>query len=260
MPPKKKSKQLEQPTLFGGGRQDILRSLNITHMGRRILLHAQDLYGEGNIPKGEETLLHQYSIISLNADMATAVIAYDEKCITKGGDKFCDYPFTNDDEGQIDNYKMANLRDDHELYNFYLGCVNKKVNDLKEMKHKREEEEKIAATDNVSDIERKLSDGVDPYLIMIGEFRSTGPLSVHTIRKGDNKGKTSKKQTWEHVHLGHKFAWHYAFNQSEFVKDKPWKVARKILKKSKTGWQRVAVIMKAAQMPVSNGIDSNGCR
>ncbi len=86
MPPKKKSKQLEQPTLFGGSWQDILRSLNITHVGRRILLCAQDLYGEGNIPKREETLLHQYSIISLNADMATAVITYDEKCITKGGD------------------------------------------------------------------------------------------------------------------------------------------------------------------------------
>jgi hypothetical protein len=95
---------------------------------------------------------------------------------------------------------------------------------------------------------------------MIGEFRSTGPLLVHTIQKGDNKEKTSKKQTWKHVHLGHKFVWHYAFNQSEFAKNKLWKVAREILKKSMTGWQRVAVIMKAAKMLVSNGIDSNGCR
>jgi hypothetical protein len=192
MPPKKKSEQLEQPTLFGGSQQDILRSLNITHVGRHILLHSQDLYGEGNIPKGEETLLQQYSIISLNTDMATAVIAYDEKCITKGCDKFCDYPLTDNDEGQIDNYKMASLTDDHELFNFHLGRANKKVNELKVMKRKRDEEEKIAATNNVSDIERKLSDGVDPYLIMIGEFRSTGPLSVHTIQEGDNKGKTSK--------------------------------------------------------------------
>ena len=157
-------------------------------------------------------MLHQYSIISLNADMATAVIAYDEKCITEGGDKFCDYPLTDDDEGQINNYKMANLTDDHELYNFHLGRVNKKVNDLKEMMRKKEDEEKIAATEDVSDIEHKLSDGVDPYLIMIGEFRSTGPLLVHIIQKGDNKGKTSKKQTWEYVHLGHKFVWHYVFN------------------------------------------------
>jgi hypothetical protein len=111
--------------------------------------------------------------------MATAVIAYDEKFITEGGDKFHDYPLTDDDEGQIHNYKMANLTDDHELYNFHLGRVNKKVNDLKEMMRKKEDEEKIAATEDVSDIERKLSDGVDPYLIMIGEFRSTGPLFVH---------------------------------------------------------------------------------
>ncbi len=73
--------------------------------------------------------------------------------------------------------------------------MNKKVNDIKEMKCKREEEEKLATTDNDSDIERKLSDGVDPYLIMIGEFRSTEPLLVHTNQKGDNKGKTCKKQT-----------------------------------------------------------------
>ena len=136
MPPKKKSKQLEHQTLFDGSQQDILRSLNITHVGRCILLHATDLYGEGDVPKGEEKLLHQYSILSLNTDMATAVIAYDEKCIIEGGNKFCDYPLTDDDEGQIINYKMANLKDDHELYNVYLGRVNKKVNDLKEMNKK----------------------------------------------------------------------------------------------------------------------------
>jgi hypothetical protein len=147
---------------------------------------------------------------------------------------------------------MGNLTDDHELHNFHLGHVNKKVNDLKEMMHKKEDKEKIVATEDVSDIEPKLSDGVDPYLIMIGEFRSTGPLLVHIIQKGDNKGKTSKKQTWEHVYLGNKFVWHYVFNQSEFAKDKPWKVAREILKKSMTEWQSVAVIMKAAKMPVSN--------
>jgi hypothetical protein len=99
MPPWKNSKQLEQQTLFGGSQQDILRSLNITHVGRHILLHAKDLYGEGNVPKGEEKLLHQYSILRLNTDMATAVIAYDKKCSIEGGKKICDYPLTNDDEG-----------------------------------------------------------------------------------------------------------------------------------------------------------------
>jgi hypothetical protein len=54
--------------------------------------------------------------------------------------------------------------------------------------------------------------------------------------------------------------WHYVCNQREFAKDKPWKVARKIMKKSMTGWRRVAVIMKAAKMPVSNGMNSDGCR
>ena len=130
MPPKKKPKQLEQQTLFGGSRQDILRSLNSTHVGKRILLRAKDLY-EGNVPKGEENVLHQYSILSVNADIVSAVNSYDQKFITKGGDKFCDYPLSNDDEGQIDDYKIANLNDDHELYNVHLGRVNQKVNDLK---------------------------------------------------------------------------------------------------------------------------------
>jgi hypothetical protein len=228
-------------------------------VGKRILLRAKDLYG-GNVPKGEENVLHQYSILSINADIVSAVISYDQKCITEGGDKFRDYPLSNDDEGEIDDYKIANLNDDHELYNVHLGRVNKKINDLKEILRKTEEEQKLSATDDVSDIERKLSASVDPYLIMIGEFRSIGPLSVHVVLKGENKGKSTKKQTWEHIHSGHKFVWHYSFNQNEFAKDKPWKVAREILKKSLTGNQRIAAIMKAARMPVTNGTDYDGCR
>ena len=193
--------------MFGGSRQDILRGLSVTHVGRSILQHAKDLYGKGNVPKGEENLLHQYSIISLNIDMATAVIAYDQKCITKGGDKFRDYPLTEDDEGQIPDYNMLKLNDDHELYNVHLGHVNKKFNDLKEKQHKTEAQMKIAASENVSDIERKLSNGIDPYLIMVEEFRSAGPLSTHIIQKGDNKGKSKQKQEWEHIHSGHKFVY-----------------------------------------------------
>jgi hypothetical protein len=202
MPPKKKSR-LEQQTLFGG-KQEILRSLSITHVGKHILLCAQDLYSDGKVTKGEEMLLHQYSVLSLNGDMATAVITYDEKCIITGGDKFCDNPLTDDDKGQIDNYQFANLACEHELHNVHLGGVNKKINDLKEMQHKRDKEEKVSAADNVSDIERKLSDGVDPYLIMVRELRPTGPITVHVIQKGDNKGKSTNKQAREHAYLGHK--------------------------------------------------------
>jgi hypothetical protein len=219
MPPKKKSR-LELQPLFGG-KQEILRSLSVTHVRKHILLCARDLYSDGKVPKGEETLLHQYSVLSLNGDMATAVITYDEKCIVNGGDKIRDYPLTDDEEGQIDNHQLDNLACDHELYNVHLGGVNKKINDLKEMQHKRDKELKVSAADNVSDIERKLSDGVDPYLTMVGELRPTKPISVHVIQKGDNKGKSTNKQAWEHAHLGHKFAWHYAFNQNDFAKINP---------------------------------------
>jgi hypothetical protein len=260
MPPKKKPKQLEQQSLlFGGSRQDILRSLNSTHVGKRILLRAKDLYG-GNVPKGEENVLHQYSILSLNTDMTTAVIAYDEKCITEGGDKFCDYPLTKDDEGQIPDYSLVKLHDDHELYNVHLGRVNKKLNDLKDKQQKAVENMKVAAAEDVSDIERKLSNGIDPYLILVNEFRSVGPLAMHIIQRGDRKGTSTNKQEWEHIHSGHKFVWHYAFTKNEFAKDKPWKVAREIMKKSMIGYQRIAAIMKAAKMPISSGTDSDGCR
>ncbi len=229
-------------------------------MGKRILLHAQDLYSDEKVPKGEETLLHQYSVLSLNGDMATAVITYDEKCIINGGDKFRDYPLTDDDKGQIDDYLLANLAHDHELYNVHLGGVNKKINDLREMQHKRDEEEKVSAADNVSDIKRKLSDGVDPYLIMVGELRPTGLISMHVIQKGDIKGKSTNKQAWEHARLGHKFVWHYAFNQNDFAKDEPWKVAWAIMNDSLIGWQHVAVIMKAAKIKVNDIVGSDGCR
>ena len=178
--PEKKAKQ-DLPTLFGGSQQDLLRGLSATHVGKRVLLHSADLYVDGNVPIGEENLLHQYSILSLNADMTTAVIVYDEKCITEGGDKFCDYPLTEDDEGQIPDYSLVKLHDDHELYNVHLGRVNKKLNDLKDKQQKAEESMKVPVAEDVSDIESKLSNGIDPSLILVNEIRSVGPLAMHII-------------------------------------------------------------------------------
>jgi hypothetical protein len=60
--------------------------------------------------------------------------------------------------------------------------------------------------------------------------------------------------------LGHKFVWHYAFNQNGFANDKPWKVARAIMKNSLKGWQCVAVIMKATKIKVNDVVGSDGCR
>jgi hypothetical protein len=80
------------------------------------------------------------------------------------------------------------------------------------------------------------------------------------FKKGDNKGKSTNKQAWEHAHLSHKFVWYYAFNQNNFAKDKPWKVAWAIMKDSLTGWRRVAVIMKAAKIKVIDVAGSDGCR
>jgi hypothetical protein len=95
---------------------------------------------------------------------------------------------------------------------------------------------------------------------MVGELRPTGPISVHVYQKGDNKGKSTNKQAWAHAHLGHKFVWHYAFNQNDFAKDKPWKVGGAIMKDSLTGWPCAAVIMKAAKIKVNDVVGSDGCR
>ena len=81
-----------------------------------------------NVPDGEDDFLFQYSITTINSDATTAVITFEQRCITEDADDFQDYPNTTDEE-TIDNYQLVGLDDDHELYSTQLGRVNKIIND-----------------------------------------------------------------------------------------------------------------------------------
>ena len=93
------SKKQKQQTFFNANplasknQQLILDTLRQAHDGRRILLQSKQLY-KGAIPAGEEHLLFQYSVDTVNDCGKTATITFDNKCIINGGNQFQNYPNT----------------------------------------------------------------------------------------------------------------------------------------------------------------------
>jgi hypothetical protein len=173
--------------------------LTRTYVGKRILLTSQYLYGR-RVPEGEEDLLFQYHVSSVNDDNTTATIDYDNKCIRDGHHEFQSYPDPQDD---IPNYDLKTFKDDHELFLKHLGRGQKILNDVEfaRKKREREEAEALAAANadmsDVTDLELKVEEGIEIYELMMGEFEPAGDLCLHTIRKGAKEGgKTIKKQQW----------------------------------------------------------------
>jgi hypothetical protein len=83
----KKKKQLQQSTLFSDG-DKVLKGLNKTHIGKRLLIPAKVLYSSGRVPFGQEDYLFQYSARSVNKDHKTLVIQYDARCISTDSDAY----------------------------------------------------------------------------------------------------------------------------------------------------------------------------
>ncbi len=90
------------------------------------------------------------------------------------------------------------MKERHELYNIYLGCVNKKLNDKKEEDCKAEETKKTSGVQDLSDLLLMIQDKVKPAMVLLGEFESIGELQPHIIAMGPNMGETSYKQKWKH--------------------------------------------------------------
>jgi hypothetical protein len=179
-----------------GNNAFLLASLRKTHTGKRILLRAKDIYN-GAVPNGEEAFLFQYSVSQVNADCKTATIDFDEKCIVEKGDMFQNYPNLGDEDTSIQDYKIEMLNADHELFNAHLGRVNKRENDLRDTQKKREQDEKVRATDDVQDIDDKFhGQKKDGYSILVSEFLPEGALTEHLIQAGPNAGKKNTKQDW----------------------------------------------------------------
>jgi hypothetical protein len=152
-------------------------------VGKRILLTSQYLYGR-RVPEGEEDLLFQYHVSSINDDNATATIDYDNKCIRDGHHEFQSYPNPQDDSP---NYDIKTFKDDHKLFLKHLGCGQKIVNDAEFARKKREREEALvlAATvadmSDISDLELKLEEGTEIYDLMMDEFEPAGDLCPHMV-------------------------------------------------------------------------------
>ena len=186
-------------TLFNSStKEQIMNSMNSRFIGKRILLKALDIYGgRGKVPPGEEDFLFQYHLVSINNDCKSALLHYDEKCIKNGGDRFTSYPDTTGNESTILNYRLELFSVDHELFNTHQGRVNRIINDEKDVMRKMEQGTMHhKATDNVSDLDAKISDGSTIHALLVGEFEPCGDFRPHTIAKGPDKGKQRKKQKW----------------------------------------------------------------
>jgi hypothetical protein len=113
--PSKKSKVV--PTnFFGAHKEDVMEFMKLKYKGKQILMKVQDIYPWGKLPPKEEEMLFQYSIASINKDLQSAVIEYDDKCITNGGNQFTSYPDTIGYENKINNYSLGTFQADHLLF------------------------------------------------------------------------------------------------------------------------------------------------
>ncbi len=193
------SKKIKGPlaTLFNScSKEQIMNSMNSRFVGKRILLKAKDIYGHGKVPRDEEDLLFQYHLSSINDDCKSAVLQYDEKCIKNGGDQFTSYPDTTGDESTITKYCLETFTVDHELFNVHQGRVNRMINDQKDLLCKMQQGTRTKASDDVTDLNAKISEGATVYSLLVAEFEPCGDLRPHTIERGPHKGKQTKKQKW----------------------------------------------------------------
>ena len=151
------------------------------------------------MPSGEENYLFKYSISDVDDD-TTATIEYSGKYIVEDGQEFKSYPILDDSDYTVDDYRLCCFREDHALYNKYLGVVNKRVNDQIDAERKRKEESKRSAVDDVSDIQRKIvEESVAPFDVLMAEFEPAGERKQHTVKTGPDAGTVTEKQEWSEL-------------------------------------------------------------
>ena len=182
------------------GKPDQLhKSLQAKYVGTHLLIKASALYARGKVPSGEKNYNFQYIVTEIDEDGAHATIEFEKKFIEDGGTSFKAYPIIDaENDFELDGYRVALIKEDSELYNHYLGIVNKHINDLRDLQNKGEEEKKRSAAVDTSDIERKIhEEGVHPYVVLLNEFEPVGEREQHIVSGGKtNVGKVSEKQTW----------------------------------------------------------------
>jgi hypothetical protein len=156
---------------------------SIKHTRGHISLSLPKYYS-GRFSFGQEDHLFQYSVLSVNPDHKSVVIIYDERCISNGSDAFQDFPLYSKNEETINKYPMKYLKENHELYNIHLVCINKKVNDKKEADCIAEKAKKTTGAEDLSDILLMIENKVKPSHILLGELsllESCSPMSLQGV-------------------------------------------------------------------------------
>ena len=175
----------------------VLQGIAKLHVGKRVLISAEDLYEPDLPPDGQENTLFQYSVKHINPDCKTAVIDYDEIQIEDGGDEFQDNPELEHDSSLIDDYDLSRLTEDHEKFNEHLARWNKRRNDAEEQRKKEMEVSKSNLTDTLSDLQKLFNEGTEVCDLLLGEFETATAVVEHKIKKaGKNFGKINHKQDW----------------------------------------------------------------
>jgi hypothetical protein len=149
------------------------------------------------VPEGEENFIFLYIVSEINADCTTASIEYEGKYVVDGGRAFNTYPPHTSSDYVIENYRLSLLKEDNDLYNRYLGLINKEINDQKDKELQKQAELKKSSLTDVSDIDQKIEEGMALYDLMILEFEPMGPRREHVVTGGkDNVGRLTEKQDW----------------------------------------------------------------
>ena len=145
------------------------KGLETLHGGQRILLKAEEIWGAGNVPAGQEKYLYQYHIYQINEDYKTAIIKFDEKYVEEGRYHCVDFPNPErDTKTTINKYKLARAKEDKQLFNLHLGCKKKINNDRKEDLRKEEKSQKVTESCDLSNILQNIEDHhCDAYSLLV---------------------------------------------------------------------------------------------
>jgi hypothetical protein len=150
----KKSRGSDIRTALLGNAEQVRKSLEVLHVGKRLLLKAAAIYGK-KIPRSEEKYNFQYIVKSIDSNNTTATIKFERKYIEDHGTSFKVYPIIEDSDYEIDEYHIALIKEDSNLYNHYIAIANKEANDLRDLQDKMKAEEKRKSAVDTSDIERR---------------------------------------------------------------------------------------------------------
>ena len=98
----------------------------------------------------------------------------------------------------IENYRVALIREDNELFNKYQGAINNHANDIRATQKKEEDALKLCAADDTSDIKRKIwQDEFKPNDVLMAEYEPCRDPVEHIVTSGKTNVDTpSEKQEW----------------------------------------------------------------